>query len=799
MKFSYKWLKKLSGTKKSAQEVADMLILHSFEVEDVIEQGKGLENIVIGEVLTKEKHPNADRLNVTTVDVGKTEKLQIVCGAPNLEVGQKVPVALVGALLPGDFKIKKSNIREVESQGMICAEDELGIGEGHEGIMVLANDAPVGSSFSVYEGLGDIILDIDVLPNRAHDALSYEGMAREIAALEGRKISFSENEEVSVGAGSLNVSVETKACSRYMGVYLKNITLGESPDWLKARLKASDIGSINNVVDITNYVMLETGQPLHAFSAKGGSASGWDLTSGITVRMAEKGEKIQLLDDAEKELTQSDIVIANNEMILALAGVMGGKESGIANETTEVILEAANFNASSIRKTRTLHGIHSDSSYRFERDIDPNLAQHAAKKAVKLLKELAGAEVVAAQDVYPEIIESWEVRLKHSEIERLLGVSLQEEKIMELLENISVDVSVQDKEYGCTIPTWRRDLTIPADLIEEIGRLYGYDKIKPVPLQEDVQPAIVHEQRRFERTTKEVLISFGYNEVRSYSFYSPQDAKVIGLDNECHVELLNPMSEEQEWMRRSLTPGILKASAKNLSYEDAVRIFDIGRVYTVRAESLPDEKTICCLAYTAKDSSGIGFLELKGVIESYLERLSLRDIYFDEKFDEDTVNAVDLHPSRKARILSAEGKSLGYIGEVTKKAHKYFGVKKARTVVCELDLDAIRQLSQEEMEYEPLAKYPSVTRDLSLVVESRTRVADVERVLYSAGGDFLQDVDLFDLYVHPETQERSMAFHLIFSDPERTLKAKEIDNVIGKMTQELKEKLGITIKGDASK
>ncbi|MEA3322747.1 MAG: phenylalanine--tRNA ligase subunit beta [Patescibacteria group bacterium] len=379
MKFSYNWLKELSGTKKSVDELAELFMTHSFEVEGVEDLSDGLDNVVIGEVMTKEKHPDADKLNVATVTVGD-EELQIVCGAPNLEVGQKVPVALVGAVLPdGDdgFEIKKSEIRGVESNGMICAEDELGVGADHDGIMVLSKDAIVGESFVKYAGLDDFIIDIDILPNRGHDGLSYVGIANEICVLEDSVKSHTKPNPLPEGEGDLHVAIDTDKCSRYVGITIDNIEIKESPDWMQARLKASDIQPINNIVDITNYVMLETGQPLHAFNAE-------NITQ-IGVRQASDGEKLSLLDDTELELDSKDVVITDGDKSIALAGVMGGGSSAITDETKNIILEAASFDATAIRFTQRKYNLQTDAAYRFERNIDPNLAEIAAARAAELL------------------------------------------------------------------------------------------------------------------------------------------------------------------------------------------------------------------------------------------------------------------------------------------------------------------------------------------------------------------------------------------------------------------------------
>lgn len=789
MKFSYNWLKELSGTEKSAHDIAKLLLTHAFEVEEIIDQAANLSHVVVGEVLTKEKHPDADRLNVTTVNVG-TEELQIVCGAPNVAAGQKVAVALVGAVLPGDFTIKKSTIRGVESNGMICAEDELGLGKDHEGIMVLPEDAPVGESFSSYIGLDDVILEIDVLPNRAHDALSHEGMAREIAALEGRTVDYT-TQSVDATPG-IDVQIDTAKCARYAGVTFSDVKVGPSPQWLSTRLRALGHQSINNVVDITNYVMLETGQPLHAFDRK--VVAGENETHSIVVRQAQTDEKIVLLDDTELTLCDADIAITNGKDILALAGVMGGKHSGISDTTTEIVLEVASFDASSIRKTKSRYKLDTDAAFRYERDLDPNLVTHALERATQLFRELAGARVDGRTDIYPTPVQPWDVTVSHTEIEQLLGVTISSDEIKSLLTPYGIAVKSDKEMLSCTIPTLRRDIHTSADLAEEIGRAYGYDKIAPQALVENVQSPEINEQRYFERRTKDLFTRQGYDEVRSYSFYSTDDALAIGLDPERHVSLLNPMSSEQALMRRAIAVGLLRASAKNTSYADETYLFELGRFYTPTDGGLPEEKLMLGASVTSKATDGTQFYELKGAVSTYLDQLGLTDYYFDDVFSENANDALHFHPSRRAFIKAPDGTTFGVIGEMSKSAHKYFGIKKARTTLCEVDLTILLGLVSSANDFQPLPKFPSVMRDVSLIVGEYERVADVERILFDAGGELLRDVDLFDLYINPETQERSMAFHFIFSDAERTLTSAEVDTVMKKIITAVEEEIGATVR-----
>ena len=801
MKFSYKWLQELSGTKKGVQELVDMLIVHAFEVEDVIEQGNGLEHVVIGKVLTKEKHPDADRLNVATIDMG-TEKLTIVCGAPNLAVGQHVVVARVGAVLPTEdgtgFTIKKSTIRGVESNGMICAEDELGVGSDHEGIMVLPDDAPVGESFATYYGCDDTILDIDILPNRAHDALGHMGMAREIAALEGRILKDAQDKgalqaiKEDTEGERIAVSLDTKNAERYIGMVFDHITLQPSPAWMQARLRACDITPINAIVDISNYVMLLYGQPTHAFDATTLADQKKPIT--IAVRQAQEDETMTLLDASQIQLSAQDVVITDGRVPIALAGVMGAEGSAISDATTSVIFEIAHFDAGTIRKTKSRHNLQTDAAYRFERDLDPNLALPAAETVAKLMEEILGQKPATYVDVYPRKQKPWRVRISHDAIERLLGLTIPQKTVETILTNLGITVSEKDHVYTCTIPTIRRDLRESADLVEEIGRIYGYDKIVPKPLTAHVQPSQKNLQRIFENRTKNYFAMQGFDEIKSYSFYSREDAKALGVDDEKHVMLLNPMSSAQALMRQTLLAGLLRAHTKNVAQQETTQLFEVGRIYATGGDQLPIEQTRLAASIASKADDGSAFFLLKGIVESYVEAVGLSGVYFDDVFGSDDADIVDLHPSRRALVKTRDGNVLGYIGEVAKKTVKSFGLKKLRVTACELNMDLLQSHAQHGETFASLPKFPAVTRDLSMKVDAYTRVADVERMLYDAGGKLLREVDLFDLYENTKTGERSMAFHFVFSSPKRTLTAKEIDAIIEKMIEAVEEDSTIEVK-----
>lgn len=799
MKFSYNWLKELSGTTKSVEEVAELFLTHSFEVEGVKDLSRGLNSVVVGEVLNIKKHTNADRLRVARVNVGKQNggKLQIICGAANLAIGQKVPVALVGAkILPTAktsthkeefFEIKKSNIRGVESDGMICAEDELGLGSEHTGIMILSKNAKIGQGLTEYLQLNDSVLDIDILPNRAHDCLSYLGIARELRALENNLKKSNTKEKLISTNKTLPIKIETKKCSRYIGAKIEGVTISSSPNWMQARLKISDIKPINNIVDITNYVMLLTGQPLHAFDAS--------KVSKISVRQANKNEKLKLLDEQELKLSEEDIVITDGENPIALAGIMGGIESGINNETVAIFLESANFNSTTIRRTRTKHNIQSDAAYRFERNIDPNLTEEAMIEAVKLIIRIADGEVVALGDKYLSQVSPWEISLKFNDVKKLLGVEIPKKEIVKILKRLEIQVIKDDKYIKCIIPTKRIDLRTSEDLIEEIGRIYGYDKISPKPLVEAIVVPHKNKKRFFERMVKNIVVQSGFDEIRGYSFYSEKSAEALGLKVDEHMSLLNPMNPSQALVRQTLITDILISCKKNLSYSKDVQLFDVGKVYIPQRVGLPKERLLLTMAVMKKGDQGEQFFVLKEAVENLFREIRLNDWFYDDKFKNDSKSSLSFHPSRRALIkISNNNKNMGIIGEIDKQTIKHFGLKNVRVAISEIDLGKLLKELTTEYAYRKLAKFPVVDRDLSMIVPEKIKVADVENMLYLAGGKLIKNIELFDIYKDPKTHNKSMAFCLTFFHPKRTLTTVEVDKQISKIVNTIEKELGVELK-----
>jgi phenylalanyl-tRNA synthetase beta chain len=800
MKYSYNWLKELSGTTKTATQVAELITNHSFEVETVEKIGSDFAGVVVGEILELAKHPNADKLQLTKIKVGGDVVLDIVCGAHNISVGDHIPVATVGTKLPSGIEIKEAEIRGEKSFGMLCAEDELGLGESHEGILLLDKKIEIGTPFAQVLNNSDEVLDIKVLPDRAHDAVSHVAMAREIIALEGGEMDYDYDGLIlsNKKAKNLNIKIEnTLLCPRYIGAVMSNVEIKQSPDWMKIRLEASGIKAINNVVDATNYVMLELGQPLHAFDAD-------VIGSDIVIRNGKKDEEITLLDGNIKKLTTDDIVIANNDKALALAGIMGGKQSGISAETKTIIIEAANFNALSIRKTRTRLNLFTDASTRFEKQLDPNLAEKAIVRVIEILEHTADATFEGAVDIYPEKIKPWTVELELKYVDKLLGVPVPSKISQKILESLGVKVKVKKELIIAEIPTFRIDLKSQEDLIEEIGRLYGYEKIENIAPTVPVTGTKQNQGRIFERAMKNLLVGQGFSEVYNYSFYSLRDANLAELGFIKHLELEMPMSPEQSQLRISLIPNILKNVRENLKNYNEFNIFEIGKVYWPNGEILPEEKTMLVGAMAlAKKSvkkekqdlrSQSNFFEAKALVDNILLQLGIKDHYYDD------FNGVPIetpkslwHQSRSAeiKILGSE-KSVGFMGEINPFVLSSFDIN-TRIVMFEFDMERLLEISEQEREYAPIRKHPVVTRDISLIAGQDVRVDEILMIIQKAGGDIVLDVDLFDAIDFADDSS-SFAFHIILGADEKTLTGKEIDDVISAITAKLENDLSVKLR-----
>lgn len=799
MKYSFNWLKELSATRKAAEEVREDLTMRAFEVEGLEEMSGGFEGVVVGKILSVEKHPNADRLQVVEVDVtGKSTASakasavkQVVCGAWNIKVGDIIPVALPGAKLPNGIEIKEAEIRGVKSFGMLCAEDELGFGTDHSGIKILKKNTRIGIPFSEYLGFeSDSVLEIKVLPDRAHDAMSHVGVAREICALEKREFDYDFDGLVlakkSKKGKKINVEIKSDKCRRYVGVLMENVEIKDSPVWMQSRLKASGIRPINNVVDATNYIMLELGNPLHAFDAK-------KIEGNIIVREAKPKEKLTLLDDSEVELDGNDLLITDNKKALALAGIMGGLHSGISENTKSIFLEAASFEAISLRKTRTKLGIQTDSSSRFEKDIDPNMAEKAMVRLVEILEHIAGGETKEIIDIYPKPLKPWKVKLDLDYVERLLGEKIPQKEIIRILNSLDITTKQASKSLECLIPTFRLDLRTQEDLIEEIGRIFGYDKVEPQIMAEIPASRKVNEMVVFERKIRNILTAFGVDEVYNYSFYSKKDAADTGLEEIKHYELQNPMNPEQENVRVSLIPNILKNIRENIKHFSTFGIFEIGRTYWPNG-GFPEEKRVLMIAKVLPEDKGAEtFFSAKGVCDDFMSQLGIKDSYYDN-FDPTPTSSTlgSWHLGRLAEIkVEGIAEKIGYIGEVSPLIVANFKIGK-RVAIVEIDLEKLLQVSKKEKTYSQISRFPTVTRDISFVVGADVSVAKISEIIKKAGGELVLSSELFDIF--NKEGKNSFAFHIAFGSKERTLESREIDIIIEKIISALSAESGAEVR-----
>lgn len=654
---------------------------------------------------------------------------------------------------------------------------------------------------------GDSVLEIKILADRGHDALSHIGIAREICAIENRRFKHLGAQLPSRKSNVLRVAIkDKKLCARYIGVVMNNIKVESSPKWMQEKLEACGIRTINNIVDAANYVMLETGQPMHAFDFNK-LANEKRIKSKlvrIIVRKAKDGEEIKLLDGIVKKLSSKDLVIADGKKALAIAGIKGGAEAEISEATKDIILEAANFNPTAIRKTRMCLELKTDASDRFEKGLDPNLAELAMARAVQIIAGLGGkAEGVV--DIYPSKVKPWKIILDTKYVNKLLGEVIEPKKIIEILINLELGIRNYESGKGkinIEIPTFRLDLKTQEDLIEEIGRIYGYEKIKPLSLMAPIQAAPINEQRQFERIARRILVGGGFSEVYNYSFYSQKTANLSELGNIRHLELENPANPDQELMRVSLIPNVLKNIAENIKRYKNLEIFEIGRAYWPDSNILPEEKRMLvgAIVLETKDK-GKGqnkketiFYEIKGCADILLKRLGINDYYCDTFDAVPSDTPLNLwHEGRSAQIkIEGTEKEIGFIGEINPLVLVNLDIHE-RVAIFEFDMEKLREISQGEMEYMPIRKYPEVLRDISMVAKGDILVDEILQTIQRAGGNLVLDVDLFDIFDFADGSS-SYAFHIIFGSDKRTLESGEVDELMKKIIIGLENNLKVSVR-----
>lgn len=784
-----KWLKEYIDIEEDTRTLVDSLTLSGSHVETIINQDKDIENVVVGKVLEITKHPNADKLLITKVDVGE-ESLEIVTGATNLKVGDYVPVALVGAKLPKGLHIEETDFRGVKSYGMLCSLKELGYcdnvisKEGKEGIFVLDREYPLGSNIKDVLGLYDEIIEIEITPNRP-DCQSIIGMARETAATLNKKLKYPEikieKEEDNIENYIESIEIDHDLCSRYYAKVIKDIKIEESPLWLQIRLMEAGMRPINNIVDITNYVMLELGQPLHAFDV--------DKLNHkkILVRRAKEGEKIRTIDNIERSLTPSNLVIADKDRAIGIAGVMGGLNTEVDENTKTVLLESASFNSKSVRLTAKDLNLRTEASARFEKGTDPNLCEIAALRVCQLVEEIGAGTVVKGKiDVCRELEEEKEIILNPQKVNRLLGTKLSIEEMSNYLERLGLKAELNKDKIKVVVPTFRLDIEEEVDLIEEIGRLYGFHNIEPEPLIGVLTRGGKAYGRLIEDKVNSILQGLGLNQVMTYSFISPKSYDKLNIEKNSklrnYIEILNPLGEDYSVMRTTLISNMLNLLAKNYNHGiEECLFYEIGNIFIPKSlpvRELPiEEKTLALGMY-----GDVDFYSLKEIVDTLFQRLGIKNVEYVPKED----NPI-FHPYRTAEIIY-KGESLGIIGEVHIEVMENFEIDK-KSYIGELNFDKIVELSNLDKTYKPLPKYPSITRDIALVVDRDIMVGDLEKIIWSNGEGLIEEVELFDIYegVQIEEDKKSVAFQIKYRSYERTLKDQEVNRVQDNIIKELEK------------
>ncbi|MGP8304789.1 phenylalanine--tRNA ligase subunit beta [Vibrio sp. YIC-376] len=799
MKFSESWLREWVNPAVTTDELTHQITMAGLEVDDVLPVAGSFNGVKVGHVVECGQHPDADKLRVTKVDVGEDELLDIVCGASNCRQGLKVAVATVGAVLPGDFKIKKAKLRGQPSHGMLCSFTELGIDVESDGIMELAEDAVIGTDFREFLGLDDVTVDVDLTANRA-DCFSIRGLAREVGVLNRADVT---EPSVQAVAPSIDdkVSIEVKApaaCPRYLGRIVKNVNVqAATPLWMQEKLRRCGIRSIDPVVDITNYILLEQGQPMHAFDLA-------NVDGGIIVRMAEQGEKLTLLDGTEAELNADTLVVADHNKALAIAGIFGGEGSGVNSETKDVLLECAFFAPDHIRGRARSYGLHTDSSMRFERGVDYALQVSAMERATQLLVEICGGEVapVVAVESEADLPKPNEVALRRTKLDNLLGHHIADADVVEILERLGLSVEATEEGWVAVAPTWRFDIAIEQDLVEEVGRIYGYDNI---PNQHPAAALKMHDQVESDVPLKRVrnlLVDRGYHEAITYSFVEPEQQKLIVPGVEPLV-LPNPISADMSAMRLGLIQGLLNTVVHNQKRQQPrVRLFEYGLRF-IPCESaengMRQEPMLAgVIAGTRSEehwdieTNTVDFFDLKGDLEAILELSSNEKAY---SFAASKHPA--LHPGQSAAIIVDAGleteREVGVIGTVHPELERKFGLN-GRTIVFEIEWSAIN--TKVIPEAVALSKFPSNRRDIAVVVDESVLSGDIVDACLEQGGEFLKDAKLFDVYVGKGVEEgkKSLAIALTLQSLERTLEDADIAGAVEAIVSHVSEKFGATLR-----
>lgn len=796
MKLPLKWLKDYTDIDVSPREYAHALTMSGSKVESLEVLGSGIDKVVVGKILTVEKHPDADRLQVCQVDVGNGT-IQIVTGATNIKVNDLVPVALDGSSLPGGIKIKKGKLRGVESAGMLCSIAELALTKedypnaAEDGIFILEGDPAPGTDIKEYLGMNDTVVEFEITSNRP-DCLSIIGIARESAATFGTSFRIP---EVTVkelcGPIDGKASVEIQApdlCYRYAARIVENVKISPSPRWMQQRLRASGVRPINNIVDITNYVMLEYGQPMHAFDLKNLKGS------RIIVRRAENGETMRTLDGQDRVLDESMLVIADAERPVAVAGVMGGENSEITDDTKTILFESANFNGISVRLTAKKLGMRTESSSRFEKGLDPENVMNAINRAAQLVEELgAGTVCKGVIDCYPEKIQRRSIPFDPGFINDLLGTDISKDTMIDIFRRLEIEI---DEASGTVIPpTFRPDLEQEADLAEEVARFYDYNNIKPTLLEG--KASTIGGKTRKQKITdiiSQTMLSCGLSETYTYSFTSPKVFDMINLPADSPLRkaivISNPLGEDYSIMRTTTIPDMMKILAVNYNRRvEEARLFEMSNVYIPRdlpLTELPDERLVLTIGMYGE---GIDFYDLSGVIEELMDVLGIKE-YELEPVKDDPM----FHPGRTARLM-IKGESAGILGEIHPAVAENFEAAQ-RNYAAFIEVEPLIEYASTEHEYKPLPKFPAVTRDIAVIVDDGIPVRNLEKIIIDKAGKIFEEAKLFDVYKGKQVPEgkKSVAYSITFRAYDRTLTDEEVSSVMEKITKALSDELGAQLR-----
>ncbi len=794
MRFTLSWLKEYIEFDNPPEEIAERLTMSGLEVESIEYLGRGLEDIVVAQILDIRPHPNASKLVLCDVTDGR-RRYNIVCGAKNMKSGDKVALARAGTRLPPSAKfpegilIQSARIRGETSEGMLCAENELGLGNEGEGILVLPESAGVGSRLIDEIGLNDVVIEVGVTPNRP-DCLSVLGIAREVAAILGKRINhpdYTVSEEGDDIRSLASVElIDSEGCPRYSCRVITGVTIAPSPKWLKTRLETSGIRSINNVVDATNFVLLELGQPLHAFD--------YDLIEGrrIIVRPANEGESIETLDGIKRSLVYEDLLICDSQKPIAIAGVMGAANTEVSEGTRNILLESAYFNPIRVRRTSRRANLRSESSYRFERGVDPNGVVKALDRASELIRGLSGGKVAKGKiDIYPNPIKPKEIDVSTSRVNSVLGTEIESDRIRHILEGLEIEaLNTKDGEISFRVPTFRVDITREIDLIEEIARHYGYNSIAATLPAVRMKAEGVKREKVIEDRLRNILTSLGFLEVINYSFEDPEFLRLFSGSEP--LRILNPLNKEGSVMRTNLTAGVLRNVVFNLNHQvHDIRIFEIGRVFTPRENILPEETRKAAGAITGRrqveiwDKEEFDFFDLKGILERVFEAFSISEAVFEE-----ASQISFLHPGKSAKAL-LEDKEVGFFGELHPEFQERLGISK-RVYLFEINLDRLSAFQRDaDKRFHPLPKFPSVRRDIALVVDENVPAGEILKEIKEVKSPLIEEVNVFDVFKGESVGrgKKSIAISIVLRAPDKTLTDEEANEAQTRVLHRLESAL----------